>query len=122
MQHTTHTGSSTHKSLRKPPDARSLAHRLTYQPNQLVGRNRLIVAHMINTTLNTLLNNQLLHYKANIINRAKRTQILIRPQWPRNTPAHHTIQQVKVTLITRTMNHARPQYKNPLITITWQSR
>ncbi len=117
MQHTTHPGSSIHQRLRELPDRRLFPDRLTDQPNQFICRERIIVPHMIDTTLNALLYNQLLHHKADVINRAKRPPVLIRPQWPGNTFAYHMVEQVQVSLVSRSVYHARTKDKHIFLKI-----
>ena len=117
MQHTPHPGSSIHQSLRELPDRRLFPDRLTDQPNQFIRRERLIVPHVIDATLNTILHNQLLHHKADVINRAKRPSVLIRPQWPGNTFAYHMVEQVQVSLVSRSVYHARTKDKHIFLKI-----
>ena len=108
MQKTAELCHTRHKTLVNRPDVRFLTHRFTDDSYQFVGRDRLIIAHIVDAG-SDILSNQTLNRKADILHRCKRTQIIKRTQRPRNTLANHTVQQIQITLVARTVNHTRTQ-------------
>ena len=54
-----------------------------------------------------ILGQEALDHLLQVTDTRKRTSVLEGTQWPGNSFAHHTIQQVQITLVARTVNHTR---------------
>lgn len=108
MQHAAEPGDAGHESAAEFPDVRLSAENLADDGNELVGRKRLVVAHVVDSRRNVL-GEQAADGIAYILHRSEGAQIVESAERPWNSPGHDRIEQIEIALIARAVNHARAQ-------------
>lgn len=108
MQHAAEPGDAGHESAAEFPDVRLSAENLADDGNELVGRKRLVVAHVVDSRRNVL-GEQAADGIAYILHRSEGAQIVESAERPWNSPGHDRIEQIEIALVARAVDHAGTQ-------------
>lgn len=108
VQHTAEPGDAGHESAAEFPDMRFLAEGLADDGDEFVGRERLVVAHVVDSRRNVI-GEQAADGIAYILHRSEGAQVVESAERPWNSPGHDRIEQIEVAFIARAVNHAGAQ-------------
>lgn len=108
VQHTAEPGDAGHESAAEFPDMRFLAADLADDGDEFVGRERLVVAHVVDSRRDVL-GEQAADCVAYILHRSEGAQVVESAERPRNSPGHDRIEQIEVAFVARTVDHAGTQ-------------
>lgn len=108
MQHAAEPGDAGHESASEFPDMRFLAEDLADDGDEFVGRERLVVAHVVDPRRDVP-RKQAADCVAYILHRSEGPQVVESAERPWNSPGHDRIEQIEVALVARAVNHAGAQ-------------
>lgn len=108
MQHAAEPGDAGHESAVEFPDMRFLAEDLADDGDEFVGRERLVVAHVVNPRRDVL-GKQAADGIAYILHRSEGAQVVESAERPWNSPGHDRIEQIEVAFVARAVDHAGTQ-------------
>lgn len=108
MQHAAEPGDAGHESAAEFPDVRLSAESLADDGYEFVGRERLVVAHVVDPRRDVP-RKQAADCVAYILHRSEGAQVVESAERPRNSPGHDRIEQIEIAFVARAVDHAGTQ-------------